>query len=492
MKEKALEALKNYPLYNYYENKANVFAMFLGFDARTGTLQKSLGTTYKPIVAIGKKRNFPMYMNHEECLRIAEVILKKIQEEAKWFEHATKEIYVRAAALIAFSRNLKNINYKTKSQAELLALYQEYCNLFKDMRVYSSIPMMLEHDTPILSNLLKEKLGQQIEGEMLNDAFSTLSSPTKNSYLLQEEIERLKIAAKYAEKQNVEQEIRMHTERWNWREYMFEGIPLIEADFLRQIEEDIEQHKDPTKRVEQIEEKQKKLQERQKEYIKKYALREQTQNFAEIAQDIVYLKYFRKGIFAESYYCVEFLLKEIGQQLNISLDDTRGMFDWEVEEALTQGITKEKIEEIRSREEFCAFVSYEGKCYPLTEEEATKILKENVEEENKNMITELKGQVACSGNVRGEVCIVNTVEDMEKMKEGIILTSVMTHPNLFSAMKGAGGIITDIGGLSCHAAIVARELQIPCIVGTKQASKILQDGMRVELDTSTGTIKIIN
>ena len=54
MKEKALEALKNYPLYNYYENKANVFAMFLGFDARTGTLQKSLGTTYKPIVAIGK------------------------------------------------------------------------------------------------------------------------------------------------------------------------------------------------------------------------------------------------------------------------------------------------------------------------------------------------------------------------------------------------------------------------------------------------------
>ena len=109
------------------------------------------------------------------------------------------------------------------------------------------------------------------------------------------------------------------------------------------------------------------MQERQKEYIKKYALPEQTQNFADIAQDIVYLKYFRKGIFTESYYCVEFLLKEIGQQLNISLDDTRGMFDWEVEEALTKGITKEKIEEIRSREEFCAFVSYEGKCYPLTE-----------------------------------------------------------------------------------------------------------------------------
>ncbi|MEK6867619.1 MAG: hypothetical protein AABX98_02235, partial [Nanoarchaeota archaeon] len=191
-KEKAIEALKNYPIYNLYENQANVFAMFLGFDARTGTLQKSLGTTYKPIVSVGGKRNFSMYMNHEDCLRIANIILKKLQEEPEWVEYATKEIYTRASTLIAFSRKLKNINYKTKSQAELLTLYQEYCSLFKEMRVYSSIPMMLEHDTPVLSDLLKEKLNQQVESENLNNVFSTLSSPTKISYILQEEIERLK------------------------------------------------------------------------------------------------------------------------------------------------------------------------------------------------------------------------------------------------------------------------------------------------------------
>ncbi len=489
-KEKALEALKDYHLYNCYENKANVFGMFLAFNARTGTVQKSLGTTYKPIVTIGKKRNFPMYMNHEDCLRIANVILKKLQEESAWFETAMREMYIQAATLIEFSRNLKNTNYKTKSQTKLLTLYQEYCNLFKEMRVYSSIPMMLEHDTPVLSNLLKEKLKQHIGNENINDVFSALSTPAKSSYLLQEEIERLKIAAKHTEGKDIQQEIKQHTKKWNWKEYMFEGIPLSEADFLRQIEEDLQQHKDPAKRIEEIEKKQSIVLEKQAAYIKKYCLAKETQNIAKIAQEIVYVKYFRKGIFAESYYCVEFLLTEIGKQLGMTLDDVRAMFDWEVEEALTEGITKEKIQEIKSRQEFCAFVSYEGKCYPLSEEEATKITKENIKEETP--ITDLKGQVACSGNVRGEVCIVNTVEDMEKMKEGMILTSVMTHPNLFSAMKGAGGIITDIGGLSCHAAIVARELQIPCIVGTKQASKILQDGMQVELDTSTGTIKIIN
>ncbi len=115
-KEKALEALKNYPLYNTYENKANVFAMFLAFDARTGTLQESLGTTYRPIVTIGRKRNFPMYMNYKECLRIANIILKKIQENPKWFETVTKEVYVRAAALINFSRDIKKKRVQIKNR----------------------------------------------------------------------------------------------------------------------------------------------------------------------------------------------------------------------------------------------------------------------------------------------------------------------------------------------------------------------------------------
>ncbi len=358
------------------------------------------------------------------------------------------------------------------------------------MRVYSSIPMMLEHDTPVLSNLLQEKLNPLVGDENLNEVFSILSSPTKQSYLLQEEIERLSMAARHAKGENIEQEMTAHTEKWKWKEYMFEGMPLSEADFLSQVEQDIQQHKDPAKRKAEMEEKQRKTLERQREYIKKYSVPEETQKFAEIAQDIVYIKYFRKGIFAESYYCVEFLLKEIGERLNMSLDDVRAMFDWEVEEVLTQGMTKEKQEEIKNRQEFCSFVSYNGKCYSLTEEEGEKIERDNIIKEE--VIQNLKGQVACSGNVKGEVCIVNTVEDMEKMKQGMILTSVMTHPNLFSAMKRAAGIITDVGGLSCHAAIVTRELQIPCIVGTKQASKILKDGMRVEMDTNTGTVKIIN
>ena len=60
------------------------------------------------------------------------------------------------------------------------------------------------------------------------------------------------------------------------------------------------------------------------------------------------------------------------------------------------------------------------------------------------------------------------------------------------AMEKAAAIVTDIGGISCHAAIVSRELQKPCIIGTKYITKVVHDGMVIEVNANTGTIKIIN
>jgi len=83
------------------------------------------------------------------------------------------------------------------------------------------------------------------------------------------------------------------------------------------------------------------------------------------------------------------------------------------------------------------------------------------------------------------------VKDMPKMKKGDIMLSETTYPALVPAMKKAAAIVTNIGGLTCHAAIVARELKIPCVVGTKIATKVLHDGQLVEVDADKGIVKII-
>ena len=107
-------------------------------------------------------------------------------------------------------------------------------------------------------------------------------------------------------------------------------------------------------------------------------------------------------------------------------------------------------------------------------------------------IQEISGQVAFRGNARGVMRIVKNKKQMQKVKTGEILVSPMTTPDFMPAMRLAAAIITDEGGITCHAAIVARELKKPCIIGTKIATKVLKDGMMVEVDADKGVVKILN
>lgn len=88
--------------------------------------------------------------------------------------------------------------------------------------------------------------------------------------------------------------------------------------------------------------------------------------------------------------------------------------------------------------------------------------------------------------------MVSGVDDMDKVKEGDILVTNMTVPELISAMVRAGGYITNIGGITCHAAVVAREYKKPCVVGTTYATSKLKDGIRVRIvsnpKTKTGEV----
>jgi pyruvate,water dikinase len=100
----------------------------------------------------------------------------------------------------------------------------------------------------------------------------------------------------------------------------------------------------------------------------------------------------------------------------------------------------------------------------------------------------LKGLGASPGIAVGEVKIVGSEKDISKVKDGDVLVAVMTTPDMVPAMKKASAIVTDEGGLTCHAAIVSRELGVPAVVGTKNATKLLKDGMLVTVDGEKGIV----
>jgi len=110
-------------------------------------------------------------------------------------------------------------------------------------------------------------------------------------------------------------------------------------------------------------------------------------------------------------------------------------------------------------------------------------------------VQEIKGTVACSGrnkSIVGRVRVVYDPRDADKFKEGEVMVAVMTSPDFVVAMRKAAAIVTNFGGLTSHAAIVARELNKPCIIGTKIATKVLHDGDEVEVDADKGLVRILN
>ncbi|MBI4152875.1 phosphoenolpyruvate synthase [Candidatus Woesearchaeota archaeon] len=107
------------------------------------------------------------------------------------------------------------------------------------------------------------------------------------------------------------------------------------------------------------------------------------------------------------------------------------------------------------------------------------------EEEGKIL---LRGETASGGVAAGMVKIVGVISELAKVQKGDILVTKMTTPDMVPAMLRAGAIITDEGGLTCHAAIVAREMGTPCLVGTEHATEMLKDGQMVTVHASRGIV----
>ena len=108
--------------------------------------------------------------------------------------------------------------------------------------------------------------------------------------------------------------------------------------------------------------------------------------------------------------------------------------------------------------------------------------------------TELEGRIlteglaASPGVASGKVKIINSMDDLSKIREGNILVTKMTNPDMVISMQKASAIVTSEGGVTAHAAIVSREMGIPAVVGTRNALEVLEDDMEITVDGSNGKV----
>lgn len=100
----------------------------------------------------------------------------------------------------------------------------------------------------------------------------------------------------------------------------------------------------------------------------------------------------------------------------------------------------------------------------------------------------LKGLAASTGSASGKVRVLLPTDDLTDFQDGEILVTTITDPTMVGAMIKAAAIVTDIGGITSHPAILSREMGIPCVVNTKQATKSLKNGMNILVDGTKGEV----
>lgn len=178
------------------------------------------------------------------------------------------------------------------------------------------------------------------------------------------------------------------------------------------------------------------------------------------------------------------IAQEKGMAVELVLVTTKEEFDSYLDSG---NLPDEDI--LKKRFEAGALLFEKGHYIAIDSQEVTHI--EELLENAFKSATALKGTTAYPGKVTGKVRVILDPSANNKFDEGDILVTGMTRPEYLDLVKKSAAFITDAGGMLSHAAITARELKKPCVVGTQVATKILKDGMEVEVDAEKGIVTIV-
>ncbi|MFA6514403.1 MAG: PEP-utilizing enzyme [Patescibacteria group bacterium] len=513
--------------------------MAIPFYCFTNGFQEPGGHAYKQIVGVYHGYNLCFYFDKADAHEGGEHLVDKFLGDIDFMEEVNAKIRLYSDKLNEVVACIPESGLQKLSKEKLWKYYQEHEDTHLDYYRYGWIPVAADMFGDNLTNRGKsilKKIG--VSDNKIEEYLSLLTQPDKASRLKEEQDNLMKIGimvqnnpaqlaifkelfrkfkeedvkffglythseeyeAKFSEvvrglKAEIAPEIMSHLED-HYHKYFYTKFIYTEEqgvyDFEHYLKELVRMVNGDANLAETFFEQEthtvKTLKER-KELIEQLKLEKDIQRFFSAWGDFMVTKTYRRYAQLFALYKTTFILEEIADRVGIKLKELRFMKSSEIKAALFDGAIDKA--EIKKRVEFCVYYTAKDTELFYSGEEAKNIVEKYIQKHEEIEASELKGQCGCRGQARGKVRIVNIISDMQKMQEGDILVSISTQPDLVPAMKKAAAFVTDQGGVTSHAAIVAREMRKPCVIATKIATKVLHDGDLVEVDADKGIVKVI-
>ena len=397
---------------------------------------------------------------------LAYMLPKKSREKLK------KQWLRTVSQLAKFERRLEKQNLKFLTDRELYSLGKKFYDLLIDFWI-PTVPEELGNYGS--DHLLEQKLSRRVPKNQLQEAMQILTVPERLSFYQREEIA-------LAESKNIKQ----HQARYFWLQNSYNGTKVLPESFFAKRKKELPKNlkREFQRQLQAAKQAKARLQ-------KQYKLPRQIMDIAfALSYGVAWQDERKQQIFIYLHY-KDLLLKEIARRKRYSFQNMLNLGTAEAMESINKDFSKV----LKERENPFGFY-----CAPnlIQKLESGKVMEYwNLYTENKKAAAQqvIKGIVVSAGKlnkVKGKVKIVLDPFLAKDFKTGDILVAPMTSPEYVFLMKKAAAIITDTGGLTSHAAIVSRELKVPCIVGTKIATQVLHDGELVEVDSNKGTITRLN
>ncbi|MFA5154888.1 MAG: PEP-utilizing enzyme [Patescibacteria group bacterium] len=448
---------------------------------------------------------------------IGEEILSLVVNDPAWGDRYIRELKEQEGKLYRVSEELKKLNLKKFSDRDLFKVYADYYEIYSQLHVFHWIQTGLDFDENVFSKYLMAYLKKQIVGTAysLGDAFSVLTTPLAEAKPAEEyrdllliyqsicqeaklkkyfaDTETRLIVSELPERQlKLWHTIQRHAADFGFLGYNTAGPAWDAAYFIDILSSLVRQAAKPEVLLAEIAANKQNTQAKQRQLEKDLRLDENHLRIFHFARDLIFSKGTRKDSMFYSYSIIENLWREIGRRHYLSVRQVRYLHPHEVKKLLVEHKFDTAILNERYKFSLNFSVGRYEEDKNLTGQAAKDFIATlDIIQEDISNVKILYGDCASPGRVRGEVKIINEPKDMAKMNKGDILVSYATTPDLVPAIKKAAAIVTDAGGITCHAAIISRELGVPCVVGTKIATKVLHDGDIIDVNATHGKVDII-
>src|SRR3989339_1343438 len=425
----------------------------------------------------------------------------KFNDDNDFFNKFSQKLFDITSRTIKYTEELKRTKLDNLNNNELISIFEDFVNHY----IESFIPAWTRPDNyleiQLKADLRNKYHFEDSEIEAIFSEIATYPELGELSYV-DEPLHLLEIATEIKDKkinlsklpEDINDRIQNHIKKYSWLKgsLFYNFLTFTKKDYLDRLRLMIQ--KDSEKEISRINSIRKQKQKDYEAIIRRHHFNSETLSLIEAVRSFIFLRTHTTEVSDYLFFIGRSILfKEISNRLDLNLNDITMLSSIEIVKNLK--CRDDSVNEIiEKREKGFIIIWINGKVETLFGDESLLLIrkiKRILTKDTDKLYNKIIGRSASRGKVRGIAKVLNTYKDVFKLNKGEILIASMTTPDYIMAMEKASAFVTDEGGITCHAAILAREFGVPCIVGTKVATQIIKDGDNIEVDADNAVVLIL-